>query len=110
MRTAVVTVAVLGSSNPVIVSDYAYFNVGFAVVLSAGASMTYKVQHTYDNIGDGTNGTITVANATWFDHPTVTGQTITKDGSYTSPIQALRVTTTVYASGTATLSVMSSAR
>lgn len=42
------------------------FNVGFSVVLSSGASMTYTVQHTFDSVqtGDAINCTVTRSGTT----------------------------------------------
>lgn len=109
MRPVVVSVSSQTTSSPVIVAQNGYFNVGFGVVLSNTPTLTFKVQHTYDVIGDGTNGTVLASNATWFDHPTVTGKTANTDGSYTSPVFAIRLNVTAYTAGTATMTVISSA-
>ena len=75
------------------------FNVGFGVTVS-GASITYKIQHTFDDVWSPTFDPTT---ATWFDHPTVTGIVNTNaDGNYAFPVTAIRVTGTA-GSGTATL-------
>lgn len=53
------------------------FNVGFGCKVVSG-SPTYEVQHTYDN-------------DLWFTHPTVTAETTSQDGTYTSPVSAIRL-------------------
>lgn len=107
MRPVVMSVSSQAASNPVLVSPYNQFQVGFGVVLTGTPTLTYKVQHTFDVLGDGTNGTTTVANATWFDHPTVTGKTANQDGNYAYPIYALRLNVTAWTQGTATITAIS---
>lgn len=101
MRRQVVTVSSATSSAPLQV-DYnlAQFNIGFGCVISAGAVLTYKVQHTFDDVF---NSAIT---PTWFDNSTVTAQTANKDGNYTSPVAAIRLTVTAYTSGNVTLTAL----
>lgn len=107
MRPVTVSVSSATTSSPVVISPYNQFQVGFGVALSAGANLTFKVQHTFDVLGDGTNGTTLPANATWFDHPTVTAKTTNSDGNYAYPIYALRLNVTAYTTGTATMTVIS---
>lgn len=76
-------------------------NVSFAVALSAGASLTYTVQHTLDNPFDGS--AIAALN-----HATIAAQTASKDGSYTTPITAIRLLVASFVSGTATFTVTQS--
>jgi hypothetical protein len=79
------------------------FNVGFAVDLSAGASMTYTVQHTFDDVfAPGFDG----STATWFPHPTVAGATADANGNYQSPVAAVRVSVTAWTSGTLVFTVI----
>lgn len=52
------------------------FNIGFGCTISG--SPTYTVQHTYDG-------------SAWFNHSSVAAKTANADGSYTSPIQAMRL-------------------
>jgi hypothetical protein len=75
------------------------FNVGFGVTIGA-AVLTYKVQHTFDNVQD------SAVTATAFDHPDVTGETINQDGNYAFPVRAIRLTVTAFTSGTATLTMI----
>jgi hypothetical protein len=109
MQVSVQAVSSQTTSTPIIVPRSPYFGVGFGVVLTNTPNLTYKVQHTFDQIGDGTNGTVLAANATWFDHSTVTGKTTNQDGNYAFPVYAIRLNVTAYTAGTATLTVLSSA-
>ena len=63
------------------------FGVTFAIVLSTtiGSGRTYDVEHTLDNImTQGVSGR-------YFDHSTVSGETVAQDGSYTEPVRAIRL-------------------
>lgn len=79
------------------------FNVSVAVTLSPGASLTYKVQYTFDDVFA---PTFNPATATWFDHATITGKTASFDGNFSFPVIACRLNVTPYTSGTATMNVV----
>lgn len=76
------------------------FAVSLACVVSAGATLTFKVQHTFDDIFDST------VTPTWFDHSSITGKTANTDGNYAFPVKAVRLTLTAWTSGTCTLKVL----
>lgn len=101
MRPTSVTVSSATTSQAIPV-DYAQnaFAIGFGVVINGGGTLTYKVQHTFDNVMDST------VTATWFDHPIVTGKTANSDGNYAFNIRAMRLNVTAYTSGSATLTVL----
>lgn len=75
------------------------FNIGFGVTIST-AALTYKVQHTFDNVQDST------VTPTAFDHPDVTGKTVNTDGNYAFPVRAIRLNVTAYTSGSAVLTLI----
>lgn len=75
------------------------FNVGFGVTIGAGV-LTYKVQHTFDDVQDAS------VTAVAFDHPDVTGETTNQDGNYAFPVRAVRLAVTAWTSGTATLTLI----
>lgn len=101
MRRQSVTVGSATSSAPFLLDwNIPYFGVGFACVVSGGGVLTYKVQHTFDDI---LNPAVT---PTWFDHSTVTAQTANKDGNYAFPVTAVRLTVTAYTSGNVTLTLL----
>ena len=93
------------TTSPVIPLDQyiSPFNVSVGVALSAGASLTYKVQYTYDDVF---SPTFSAATATWFDHSTLTGKTASADGNFSMPVSAIRLNVTPYTSGTATMNVL----
>mgnify|MGYP001583286287 FL=1 len=53
------------------------FNIGFGCTVGTGTP-TYTVQHTYDGI-------------TWFNHASVAAETTSQEGTYTSPVSAIRL-------------------
>ena len=97
MRQQVVSKTGTGSSAIIPMNlDSTPFNVGFGVV--ATGTVTYTVQHTFDNPW-------TTTNPVWFDHPTVAGETASADGNYAFPVAAIKVVVTA-GSGTAQLTVI----
>lgn len=102
MRPIINTVssATTGNAIPLDVRS-SNFQVGFGCVVTG--TLTYKVQHTFDDIQDPS------VTPTWFDHPDVTSKTANADGNYAFPISALRLNVTAYTSGSVTISVLESA-
>lgn len=104
MRPVTEIVAAQAVSNPIPMDTFQNpFNVGIGVTVSAGATLTYKVQHTFDDVF---SPTFVASSATWFDHATLTGKTASSDGNYAYPITALRLNVTAYTSGSATITVV----
>jgi len=112
MRRQDVTVSSATASAPLPVDYRAQnFQIGIGCVLSAGASLTYKVQHTFDDVyAKDANGVATYNPATgnWFDHSTIVAQTANKDGNYAFPITAVRLVVTAYTSGNVTATFLQS--
>jgi hypothetical protein len=104
MRPINQTATAAGPLAPIPMDHYRDpFNVGLAVVLSPGASLTYTVEHTFDDVyAPGFNPAL----ATWFPNTTLTGQTTSKDGNYAFPVTALRLNVTAFTSGTASFKVI----
>lgn len=97
MRRQTITVSSATSSATIPVNNYSNtFQIGIGCVISAGAVLTYKIQHTFDDIYD---ASIT---PTWFDHSVIVGQTANKDGNYSAPVAAVRLVVTAYTSGSVT--------
>lgn len=97
MRQQVVSKTGVGSSDSIPMNlDSTPFNVGFAVVVTG--TVTYTVQHTFDNPW-------TTTSPTWFDHPTVAGESANADGNYAFPVAAIKVAVTA-GTGTAQLTVI----
>jgi hypothetical protein len=76
------------------------FGIGFGCVISAGAGLTYKVEHTFDNVFS------SAVTPTWFDHASVVAKTASADGNYAYPIRAVRLTVTAWTSGNVTLTLL----
>lgn len=79
------------------------FNVSIGVALSAGATLTYSVQHTFDDVFD---KNFNPANATWFTNSGLSAKTTSSDGNYTLPVTAIRLNVSAFTSGTATMTVI----
>lgn len=104
MRPITVTVSSQAASKPIPLDTYQDpFNVAIGVVLSAGASLTYSVQHTFDNVWA---SDFDASTATWFNNSGLTSKTTSLDGNYNMPVTAIRLNVTTYSSGTATMTVI----
>ena len=104
MRPTRQTLGAVAVSAPIVLDTYRDpFNVGIGVALSAGASLTYKVQHTLDDV---TLETFSPATATWYDNAVLVAKTTSSDGNYAYPVTAIRLNVTIWASGTATMTVI----
>lgn len=103
MRPIVQTVSSQTVSPPVVMDTYQDpFNVSIAAVLSSGASLTYTVQHTFDDpLANGFDP----ATATWFNHASLASKTTSSDGNYAFPVRAIRISVGVYSSGSVTFTV-----
>lgn len=101
MRPVVVTVDSLGASDWLPV-DYKQvpFNVGMGAVLSAGAALTYTVEHTFDNIQD------SAIVPTAFPNSGLNSQTANGCGNYAAPVRAVRLNVTSHTSGDVTLTIL----
>lgn len=104
MRPITLTVSSQTTSSVVPMDTYQDpFNVGIAVALSAGATLTYTVQHTFDNVfAPGFNP----ANATWYPHATLASKTASSDGNYAYPVTGIRLNVTAYTNGSATMTIV----
>jgi hypothetical protein len=101
MRPQTVTVSSQASSAWIPVDMYQTpFNIGFGVTLSAGASLTYTVEHTFDDIFDPTVTPVA------FSHAAVAAETTNQDGNYSYPVRAIRLTVSVYTNGSAKLTIL----
>lgn len=99
MRRITTSVTGVGTS-PVLPMDYRaqVFNVGFGCEVTG--TVTYTVQHTFDDIY---NPAVTPV---WFNNSTVSAQTANADGNYAFPIAAMRLNVTA-GTGTVTLVILS---
>ena len=80
------------------------FAVSIAVSLSAGASLTYTVEHTYDDIYA---QDFNPSTAVWFSQTSLTTKAVAAEGNYTYPVRAVRLSLVAPStSGTATMTVI----
>lgn len=73
------------------------FAIGFGCVVSG--TVTYTVQHTFDNIQDAS------VTPTAFDHSTVAAETTNQDGNYAFPVRAIRLNVTA-GTGSVTITIL----
>ena len=103
-RPVRVTVNSVASSQVIPLNTYGDpFNVGIGCDVSAGGSLTYTVQHTFDDVQ---SPTFNPSTATWYSNSTLVAQTTDKDGNYAYPVTAVRLTVTAYTSGSVTMTVI----
>jgi hypothetical protein len=103
-RATSVTVGEAASSATIPI-NWRADNFGVSIVCVVDGDLTYKVQHTVDDIYAlaASGGT-----PTWLDHSSLTSKTANADGNYAFPITAVRLTVTAYADGDVTMTVLQS--
>lgn len=79
------------------------FNVSVGVALSAGATLTYTVQHTFDDVF---SPTFNAATAVWYPNASLAAKSASADGNYAFPVTAIRLNVTAYTSGSATMTLV----
>lgn len=104
MRPVRVTVYSQTASQPIPLDvNQSPFSVGVGVALSAGATLTYSVEHTFDDVwAAGFNP----STAVWFSNSGLAAKTTSLDGNYAFPVTAVRLNVTAYTSGNATMTVI----
>lgn len=104
MRAIVKSLGAAGVTDPIPMDTFRQpFNVGMAVVLAPGSTLTYTVEHTFDDVFA---PTFNPATATWFPNTSLSAKTASLDGNYAFPVSAIRLNVTAFTSGTATLTVI----
>jgi len=79
------------------------FNVGVGVAVSTGASLTYSVQYTFDDVwAPG----FSPSSAVWYSLISMSSKTASTDGNFAYPVTAIRLNVSVYGGGTATMTVI----
>jgi len=103
-RPVYVTVSSQTASKVIPLNTYADpFNVGIGCDVSSGGSLTYTVQHTFDNVQ---SAAFNPSTATWYSNSTLVAQTTDKDGNYAFPVSAIRLLVTAWTSGSVTMTVI----
>ena len=103
-RPVRVTLGAVAVSAPIPLNNYCTpFNVGIGCDVSGGGSLTYTVEHTFDDVFA---AGFTPAGATWFTTTGLGTQTTDQNGNYSAPVTACRLNVTIWASGTVTMTVI----
>lgn len=104
MRPVRVTVGALGASDPIILDHYQRpFSVGIGAVLSAGASLLYTIEHTFDDVFA---ASFNPASATWLFDPSLNDKSASTSANYAYPVMAIRIRVSAYTSGSVTMTVI----
>lgn len=108
MRPVRVTVSSQAASKPIPMDHYiGPFNVGLGAVVAAGSTLSYDVEHTFDDINDPNFDADTAA---WFPNSGMTGRSASTDGNYAFPVTAIRINVTAYTAGSVTLTAVQAGR
>jgi hypothetical protein len=104
MRPIRVTVGSQTSSAPIPLDHYqGPFNVGIGCAVSAGANLTYTVEHTFDDVfAPGFDP----ATAVWYPTTGLSARTATTDGNYAFPVTACRLRVSAWVGGSVTMTVV----
>jgi len=106
MRPIRVSVGAVAASNTIPMDrNAASFQASISVALSAGANLTYTVEHTFDDVFA---STFDPATATWFANTGLSAKTASLDGNYAFPVTGVRLRVSAHAAGTATMTVVQS--
>lgn len=104
MRPVRVTVSSQTASAPIPLDHYqGPFNVGIGVAVSAGATLTYSVQHTFDDVNA---AGFDPSTAVWYTNSALGAKQTTLDGNYAFPVTAVRLNVTSYTSGSVTMTLV----
>lgn len=104
MRPVRVTVSSQAASAPIPLDHYqGPFNVGIGVAVSAGATLTYSVQHTFDDVNA---AGFDPSTAVWYTNSALGAKNTTLDGNYAFPVTAVRLNVTAYTSGSVTMTLV----
>ena len=108
MRPIRVTLSAAGASSPIPLDHYiGPFNVGLGVSVAAGSTLTYTVQHTFDDVN---SPSFDADTATWYPNSSLSAKTASLDGNYAFPVTAIRLNVTAYTAGSATMTVVQAGR
>ena len=80
-------------------------DISVACAVSSDADYTYAIEHTFDDVQ---SAGFEEDDADVFVHATVTGETTSQDGSYSTPVNAVRVAMTLFAAGSLKFKVVQS--
>lgn len=97
------TLSAAGVTPPIPLDIYQDSNTSVSVVVAPASTLTYTVQHTYDDVFA---PTFNPATATWFDNADLAADTTSGQTNYIAPVTAVRLNVTAFTSGSATITVI----
>ena len=104
MRPIRVSVSEQASSNVIPMDrNHSSFQASVSVVLSAGADLTYTVEHTFDDVFA---ASFDPATATWFANTGLSAKTASLDGNYAFPVTGIRLRVSAHVAGSATMTII----
>ena len=100
-----VTLSAAGVSQPFVHSQAGNspFNIGLGVAISPGATLTYSVEYTFDDVYA---NNYNPATGNWTAVTGLTAQTASKDSNIAYPVMATRLNVTSYTSGSVTFTAI----
>lgn len=108
MRPTRVTVGALGASNPIALDTFRNpFNVGIGVAVAPGSTLTYTVEHTFDDVF---SPSFDAGTAVWYPNTGLTSQSASNTGNYAFPVVAVRLRIATYTAGSATMTLVQSGK
>ena len=100
MKPQVVSRSAAGTTAWIPVNFRTESGFGIGIGCIATGTLTYSVEHTFDDVFDPT------VTPTAFAHSTIAAQTASKDGNYAFPVRAVRLNITAYTSGSVTMTLL----
>lgn len=97
------TLSAAGVTPPIPLDIYQDSATSVSVVLAPASTLTYTVEHTYDDVFA---PTFTPASATWFPNVDLNADTTNGQTNYIAPVTAVRLNVTAFTSGSATITVI----
>lgn len=99
------TLSTAGVTTPVPMDIYQPTHISVAVVLAPASTLTYTVEHTYDDVFA---RNFNPATAAWFPNVDLAAETTNGETKYTTPVTAIRLNVTAFTSGSATITIIQS--
>lgn len=104
MRPVRVTLGSATSAAPIPLDYYrGPFNVGIGVAVSAGANLTYTVEHTFDDVF---SPSFNASTAVWYPTTNLSAVSASATGNLAFPVTAVRLRVSAWVGGTATMTVI----
>ena len=88
MRPTTISVTNVGSTTVIIAPDVNKSPFAIGLGVNVTGTVNYTVQHTFDDVW---STAFSIAGATWYNHPTLSGQTANMDSNYAFPVCGIRV-------------------